>query len=259
MAKPILHAESAAKKYGGNASDYMSIENMMDSSKSSFGDNRHRAIFHHIFGTFVMEQMFGINYEKLEGLMKKYNLPEEFIKDYENQREIDREKGTQLRNSDNKKFSVRDIAELHCLEDFRMKFIPSIQDYLENMEMKSWMQNGLGTPPSAQKLYKEKKPTLTEQLDVILEENKKTETVSYPGKDSAVTPKSENIPGVDNHMEYDFSNAVMDGNSIHRHDFDYPHVEINIPLNVKEELTKIFEENNKKEPEKAVGKTPYSD
>ena len=86
MSKPIVHAQSAAKKFGGTANDYLSIEEMIDSSKSSFGDNRHRAIFHSSFGAFVMQWMFGINYESLDELRKKYNLPEEFIKDYEKQR-----------------------------------------------------------------------------------------------------------------------------------------------------------------------------
>jgi hypothetical protein len=163
MAKPIIHSESSAKRYGGNSSDYISIHETMDSSKSSFPDNRHRAALHHIFGTFIIEKMFGINYESLNKLKEKYNLSDEFIKDYEKQREIDRNTGTQLENSDGKKFCPRDIAELHCLEDFRMKFIPSIQDYLENMEMKPWMNNGLGTPSSAQRLYrvKEEKPVET--------------------------------------------------------------------------------------------------
>ena len=183
MAKPILHSESSAKKYGGNSSDYMEIHETMDSSKSSFGDNRHRTIFHHIFGTFLIQKLFGINYQKLEELRKKYNLPEEFIKDYENQRETDRNMGTQLRNSEGKKFCPRDIAEMHCLEDFRMKFIPSVQDYLENMEIKPWMCNGIGLPNSAKKAADEEIETadLTEPL--IIQEEKKEEKITFPKLD----------------------------------------------------------------------------
>ncbi len=36
-----------------------------------------------------------------------------------------------------------------------MKFIPSVQDYLENMTLEPWMQNGMGIPNSA-KLLKSK-------------------------------------------------------------------------------------------------------
>ena len=190
MAKPILHSESSAKKYGGNSSDYMEIHETMDSSKSSFGDNRHRTIFHHIFGTFLIQKLFGINYQKLEELRKKYNLPEEFIKDYENQRETDRNMGTQLRNSEGKKFCPRDIAEQHCLEDFRMKFIPSVQDYLENMEMKPWINNGLGTPPSAAKLYKRKEDTVVLTVEPIKEPITVSANVFVGGDNVNVEPLS---------------------------------------------------------------------
>ena len=184
MSKPIVHAQSAAKKFGGTANDYLSIEEMIDSSKSSFGDNRHRAIFHSSFGAFVMQLMFGINYESIDELRNKYNLPEEFIKDYEKQREVDRRMGTQLSNSENKKFSVRDIAEMHCLEDFRMKFIPSIQDYLENMEIKPWMCNGIGLPSSAKKVSEEEKETieLSEPLTIKEEDKPTTSKFNFKNK-----------------------------------------------------------------------------
>jgi len=32
---------------------------------------------------------------------------------------------------------------LHIAEDFRMKFVPTPQDYLKNMEVQPWMQNGV--------------------------------------------------------------------------------------------------------------------
>ena len=59
MSKPTIHARSSANRFGGKESDYIEIHNMMDSSKSVVADNRHRAIFHHSFGTFVMEKLFG--------------------------------------------------------------------------------------------------------------------------------------------------------------------------------------------------------
>lgn len=43
------------------------------------------------------------------------------------------------------------------LEDFGMRFIPSAQDYIQEMEMKSWMNNGMGeSPTSFKKIEKSK-------------------------------------------------------------------------------------------------------
>jgi len=37
-----------------------------------------------------------------------------------------------------------------------MRFIPTAQDYLENLEFKDWMQNGVRDIPSSYKKIKEK-------------------------------------------------------------------------------------------------------
>jgi hypothetical protein len=55
-----------------------------------------------------------------------------------------------------KKVSVRDIGESHVLVDFGNKFIPTLQDYFENMEFMDWMQNGKGHPPSHAKIYEKR-------------------------------------------------------------------------------------------------------
>lgn len=122
--KPYIHALSSAKKHGGEAADYLDIHNLMDSSKAAMADNRHRALTHNAWfiGT-ILEKIFGV---------VRYN-------------------------SAGKAYSVRDIGEEHVLEDNRGKFIPCAQDYLQEMEMKPWMQNGAGVPPSCIRLYKEKK------------------------------------------------------------------------------------------------------
>jgi hypothetical protein len=58
-----------------------------------------------------------------------------------------------MKNSAGKEFSVKDVCEQHILEDFGMRFIPTPQDYLENMDFMDWMQNGIkGCPSSFQKL-----------------------------------------------------------------------------------------------------------
>ena len=64
--------------------------------------------------------------------------------------------GYVMENSDGKKISVKDICEQHVLEDFGMRFIPTAQDYIENMEFKDWMQNGVKDIPSSYRKIKEK-------------------------------------------------------------------------------------------------------
>lgn len=121
MAKPFIHAKSSAKRYGGKAEDYQAIHDFLDSSKGAIADNRHRALTHNAwFLSNVLERVFGAT----------------------------------IKNSDGRLVSVRDIGEQHILEDFRMKFIPSAQDYLAEIEFQPWMDNGNGTPPSAAKLYR---------------------------------------------------------------------------------------------------------
>ncbi|MCU0328501.1 MAG: hypothetical protein MUE53_05875 [Chitinophagales bacterium] len=114
MGKPLDHAESSAKKFGGKMQDYLEIHVLLDSSKMAFSDNRHRALTHNSW--FV-----------------NYILPKIF--------------GDTLTNSDGKRISVIDIAELHILEDFNHNFLPSAQDYLVLMPMDSWL-NGQGIPQS---------------------------------------------------------------------------------------------------------------
>lgn len=121
MAKPFVHAISSAKRYGGRPEDYISIHDFMDSSKGAIADNRHRALTHNAwFISNVIERVFG----------------------------------STMTNSDGKLFSPRDIAEQHVLEDYGKRFIPTAQDFLQEMEFKQWMQNGRGVPPSFERLNK---------------------------------------------------------------------------------------------------------
>lgn len=61
MAKPYRHAMSSAKKFGGTPDDYIDIHNLMDSSKSAIGDNRHRALTHNAwFVGSIVELIFGV-------------------------------------------------------------------------------------------------------------------------------------------------------------------------------------------------------
>lgn len=109
--KPFIHAQSSVKKFGGKVDDYIEIHQWFDETKAHFPDNRHRALRHHTQGIFEAERIFGIN----------------------------------IKNSDNKEVSVRDIGEQHVLED--LGFIPTVSDYLKNLNYQNWM-HGKGLPES---------------------------------------------------------------------------------------------------------------
>ena len=190
MAAPIIHAESSAKRYGGKAEDYIDIHELMDSSKSSFPDNRHRCMTHNIwFCVTIIPKIFG--HSRV--------------------------------NSDGKKYICKDIAEQHCLEDFRMKFIPSVQDYLENLEMKSWMNNGMGTPPSAQKLYKPK----VKEIEVE-KEKENTKAIDELTEQPTINVSQIELPTIDPEtviLDGNFGNAykvVMDGQFANIHNIKFP-------------------------------------
>lgn len=121
MSKPLIHAQSSAKKFGGNWEDYIEIHELLDSSKAVIADNRHRALTHNSwFVSVIIPKIFG-----------------EVMK----------------RKSDGCLISTRDVAELHILEDYRKRFIPSAHDFLSKIPFESWMQNGeKGSPDSYKNL-----------------------------------------------------------------------------------------------------------
>lgn len=126
MAKPWLHSVSSAKRYGGKPEDYLPLHNHMDATKGCMADNRHRALTHnswYVSAGGPLELIFGVN----------------------------------LTNSDGKSVSVRDLGEQHILEDFGNRFIPTPQDYLQEMEYRPWMTNGAGVPPSNAKINANKR------------------------------------------------------------------------------------------------------
>jgi hypothetical protein len=125
MANPIIHSESSMKKFNGTTKEdfdkFLAIHEKMDCSKAWVSDNRHRVLTHTLF--WVKEVMIPIF-------------------------------GSYIVLSNEKKISVKDICELHILEDYKMKFIPTPQDFIQGMDFKPWMQNGInGVCPSAEKLY----------------------------------------------------------------------------------------------------------
>lgn len=57
--------------------------------------------------------------------------------------------GVNITNSDGRLVSVRDIGEVHCLEDYGGRFIPTPQDFLAHTEFQEWMLAGKGAPPDS--------------------------------------------------------------------------------------------------------------
>jgi len=121
MSKPYIHSVSSAKKFGGIPEEYQKYHDWFDQTKSLIADNRHRALLHTSFGIFLFEQVFG----------------------------------TTFVNSSGRTVSLRDIGEQHVLEDHGGKFIPSAQDYLQEIEYKDWMA-GTGHPTSYERLENRK-------------------------------------------------------------------------------------------------------
>lgn len=118
MANAQIHAESSARRFGGTYEDYMDIHVLMDSTKETFPNNAHRVITHNSwFVAKILPMVFG----------------------------------HQRKNSDGRTYNVKDVGEYHCLEDFKMRFIPSVQDWLEHLDIQPWMNNGAGVPSRLQK------------------------------------------------------------------------------------------------------------
>lgn len=106
MSNSWYHAQSAARRWGGSPEDYLPIEEFIDGSKESFGDVRHRALYHHTAGVWLCQKVFGttITVERKHG---EIQVP------------------------------VREIAEQHIVED--LGYIPSPGDWLNHMNIQGWM------------------------------------------------------------------------------------------------------------------------
>jgi hypothetical protein len=110
MANPLIHSKSSVKRWGGKVDDYLPIHELIDSPKSTMNNNSSRLLTHNTwFAYTIIPKVFGYN----------------------------------ITNSDGKSVDTVDIAMLHIAEDFRMKFVPTPQDYLQHLEVQPWMNNGI--------------------------------------------------------------------------------------------------------------------
>lgn len=142
----MTHAQSSARRYGGTPEDYLPIHDLMDSSKSAFPDNRHRALTHNNWFFFIVERIFGHEIPlTCTGGAGAIECPVLAGEDFE----CFNCGGTGKHGT----AKTRYICEQHVLEDFGNKYIPTASDYLEGMEFQPWMNNGVeGSPTSHRKL-----------------------------------------------------------------------------------------------------------
>ena len=110
MANPLIHSKSSVKRWGGKVEDYLPIHELIDSPKTTMNNNSSRLLTHNTwFAYTIIPKIFGYN----------------------------------IINSDGKSVDTVDVAMLHIAEDFRMKFVPTPQDYLKHLEVQPWMNNGV--------------------------------------------------------------------------------------------------------------------
>jgi len=110
MANPLIHSKSSVKRWGGKVEDYLPLHELIDSPKATMNNNSARALTHNTwFAYTIMPKVFGYN----------------------------------ITNSDGRSVDVVDIAMLHIAEDFRMKFVPTAQDYLQHIQVQAWFNNGV--------------------------------------------------------------------------------------------------------------------
>lgn len=110
MANPEIHSKSSVKRWGGKIEDYLPIHQLIDSPKATMNNNTARTLTHNTWFAYeIIPKIFGYN----------------------------------ITNSDGKSVDTVDIAMLHIAEDFRMKFVPTPQDYLKHLQLQAWMNNGI--------------------------------------------------------------------------------------------------------------------
>lgn len=115
MSNSYQHAQSSVRKWGGEVADYLPIHELIDGSKRSFGDVRHRALLHNTWGVWICQEVFGPVISVHRNGVPRDAHPQERIK----------------------LVPVREIAERHIEED--LGFVPTPGDWLEHMNIVTWM------------------------------------------------------------------------------------------------------------------------
>jgi hypothetical protein len=106
MAHAWHHAESSARRFGGDPARYLPVHEFLDGSKIAFAGVSHRALRHHAFGCYEAEERYGPTID----------------------------------NGAGRRVPVRLIAERHIVEDLGR--VPSVQDWLAELPLQPWMLGG---------------------------------------------------------------------------------------------------------------------
>lgn len=93
--KPLDHARTSIRRYGGIYDDYIEIHEFLDMSKATHPDMRHRALLHNSLGPYIAVRVFGRT----------------------------------ITNADGRVLDVRQICEDHIIEDLGR--IPTVSDFLD--------------------------------------------------------------------------------------------------------------------------------
>lgn len=138
MAHSYHHAVSSARRFGGEADEYLEVHNFMDSSKSAWADQRHRAILHNSFGIYVTEELFGLREEVrvLRSLLAR--VPRWLLALLRVR--VPEATPVTLTLRSGKQVPIRLVAEQHVIED--CGFIPSLEQYLGELPRQKWMYRG---------------------------------------------------------------------------------------------------------------------
>jgi hypothetical protein len=115
------HAQRSAARFGGDPQAYLPVHEFLDLSATAVGDARHRALTHHSwFVATILPRVFGpvLTVPGTDGV------------------------------------AVVDVGGQHVRDDFGGRYLPTAQDYLQEVEHRVWMVKGQGQPPSAARLFK---------------------------------------------------------------------------------------------------------
>ena len=116
---PYYHSKSSVKKWKGKIEDYLPIHTLLDDPKTCMNNHTNRFATHNIWFCYkIIPMIFGYT----------------------------------ITNSDGKEVDTTDVALLHVAEDFRFKFIPTLEDYLKHMEVQDWMKNANKTIQSQESI-----------------------------------------------------------------------------------------------------------
>ena len=106
----VKHAELSVRRLGGDVEDYLSIHDLIDSTKILCADNRHR----------ILHTLWGVHHVIIPIV------------------------GHTVTNSRGRRVNVKDLCERdHILPDYRGRFIPTLGDFvaaMKDLDAERWIE-----------------------------------------------------------------------------------------------------------------------